>query len=321
MKNTKSEMIEKYNELLQRIKLEDKINIDVKRQAENKERKKIMESADELVQMNILNEKILSKYTDLNKAIEIQNEKLKELFDIEAEAFSLVALINSHNEKEQDLLKDYEEKLEALKEELKDKKEEQAKEIAKLSKEKDEYIIELNRKEAELKSELEKSRKRDEEEYRYTFERVKKEDNDKFNDKKTEREKEISEKEEELAKRIKEIDEKQKEYSDLKEKVDEIPKLIEEAEKKGAADKEKSLGKEYGYQKAMYQKEKEFEFKSLNEKINMLVENNEKLIAEKLELTTKLDAAYNELKVLATEAVKSTGGVKILNSNNDNLKK
>lgn len=288
MKNTKSEMIEKYNELLQRIKLEDKINIDVKRQAENKERKKIMESADELVQMNILNEKILSKYTDLNKAIEIQNEKLKELFDIEAEAFSLVALINSHNEKEQELLKDYEEKLEALKEELKDKKEEQAKEIAKLNKDKSEYIIELNRKEDELKLELEKNRKRDEEE---------------------------------LAKRIKEIDEKQKEYSDLKEKVDEIPKLIEEAEKKGAADKEKSLGKEYGYQKAMYQKEKEFEFKSLNEKINMLVENNEKLIAEKLELTTKLDAAYNELKVLATEAVKSTGGVKILNSNNDNLKK
>ena len=58
MKNTKSEMIEKYNELLSKIKDADNKNTDVKRHAEIKEKEKTVRSAKELVDMNILNDVI-----------------------------------------------------------------------------------------------------------------------------------------------------------------------------------------------------------------------------------------------------------------------
>ncbi|MGL5067995.1 MAG: hypothetical protein ACRC6T_09320 [Sarcina sp.] len=321
MKNTKSEMIEKYNELLSKIKDADNKNTDVKRQAQLKEKEKIVNSAKELVDMNILNEVITKKYNDLNEAIEIQNNKLKELFDIEAEAFSLIALINAHNEKKEELEKDYTDKLDELSVELKDKKEAQVKELAKLNTEKQEIIIELNKKETLRKEELKQARKRDEEEYIYNLERTKKSDEDIFSDKKTCCDKEIAQAKKELDDKVKLFEEKEKEFAQLKTKVEEIPKLVEETEKKGATEKEKSLGKEYGYQKTMYQKEKEYEVKALNDKIAMIEEANQRLIDEKQELTDKLDSAYVELKLLATEAVKSTGGIKILNSNNESTKK
>ena len=58
----------------------------------------------------------VNKYQEIKEAIKIKNNELKELFEIETNAFSLTALINAQEEARQEFLAE----MKAKKEELKD---------------------------------------------------------------------------------------------------------------------------------------------------------------------------------------------------------
>lgn len=57
-----------------------------------------------------------------------------------------------------------------------------------------------------------------------------------------------------------------------------------------------------------------------NDKIESLQQEIEKCILEKKALQEKLDNAYTEIKDIATKTVETTGGVKILGNNVNDIK-
>ena len=113
----------------------------------------------------------LDTYNKVKKAIEVQEEKLQELFGIEAEAFALVALVNSKEELEAE----YDEKMKA-------KKLEAEAELNAIIKAGQEQRLTIQKELKEQREELEKERKREYEEYIYKFNREKREREDALTD-------------------------------------------------------------------------------------------------------------------------------------------
>ena len=313
-KNTKAEMIEAYNEAIERIKELEKQKNNPQAVALKKEEKRVVESADKLIGLSILSSDITSKYEDLKKAITLKETELKELFEIEKEANTLVALLNLYKDKEVELEESFKVKRLKLLQEFEDKKEEVDRDIDKLSKEKAETLKNLQNQEAELKAQLKKQREREEEEYKYELDRKKIKANNEWEEEKAKREKELADKEAVVSEREKVVEDKNNEIEELKAKVDEIPTLLEKAKVEGATEKEKELGREYGYKKSLAEKEHQYEVKSLVEKNERLEADLRRAISEKDVLQEKLDKAYAELRELATQTVKSSGGVKILSA-------
>ena len=65
----------------------------------------------------------------------------------------------------------------------------------------------------------------------------------------------------------------------------------------------------------------DYDVQILEDKVNRLELEVGSLRDEKVALQSKLDEAYAQMRDLAAETVKSTGGVKILNGQNSQLNK
>ena len=314
MKSTKQQIFDAYQEALKKSQEMDALKESPADKIEKERKEAVVANADKAVDSNIFNEEITKQYQDLKEAIAMKKAELKDLYNIEAQAASLAAIINAAKEKKYQLDEEYKANKALQEEERKKAVEEKEQELEELqaSIETVKEQIQVVRKE-EI-SKVNKERKREEEEYAYKLQRERKKENDAWEDEKATREKEVAIKEANAEAMLAEAESKVEELQTLKEKVDQIPTLIAEAEARGQEAGEKAAGKEYGYKKTMYEKEKEYEIAKLQDQVDRLTEAKEDAETKAWQLQEKLDEAYAKMNTLASDTVKANGAVKIVSS-------
>lgn len=317
MKSTKQEIMEAYEEAMRKIKESEAGKDDPVATAKAENDKKIIESADTVAEGSILNPAIIAQYNDLKAAIQMKKESLKDLYGIEAEANSLVAIVNAHKDKDIELEEKYNAKIKELNASANEKAEKLNNDIAELEQHKNDLITSTAAEYDELKKELNKQRKREEEEYEYNLKRAHQIAEDQWNDEKATREKELAEREAAVRADEAELAEKTSYIEGLEKKVEEIPALIQEATDNGIAKGKADANKSNAFEVRALEQKNDYAIKVLEDRVERVEAENTSLKAEKEKLQTKLDDAYAQMRELAAETVKSTGGVKILNGQNN----
>ena len=242
MSNTKQEMLHAYNDLLKQMQEKEKTELKPEKKIEEKKIKEIVNVADSLSSEGVVKgisnlklemgkmltqisdrlEEEVSKFKGIQKAIEIKENELKEVYDIEKTAATLAALIESQNQKRNE-----------FEIEMATRKEEMSKEIQSVrsawEKEKKAHEVKVREREVEEV----KNRKRENEEYQYSFKREQQLAKDKFEDEKAKLKNEIQDQKEqmekELTEREKTIAGSEDELNELRKSAGVFPKEMETA--------------------------------------------------------------------------------------------
>lgn len=275
-----------------------------------------LDSAAEIASAGILNDAIVKQYNDICEAVEIKKMELKELYGIETELNSLVALVNAHKDKTYELDEQYKKTKTEVNNDLQNMKAAIMEEIAVLNKEKAESLAAIKKDSTELRAQLRQEREREEEEYTYTRDRARKIAEDKWADEAAEKRKELEMWEESLMVREDEITNKEDSVAELEQKVTEIPTLLESATSSGYEKGKADAGKSWGFEKRSIEQKNEYEQKALHDKVERLETDLTESKDTIATLQEKLDSAYSQMRELATDTVKSNGGVKILDREN-----
>ena len=313
-KTTKAELLEIIKQQEEIIKQKESLVDDPLKEQRKINDERVLKSAAENIDSGLFSEELKSKYNDVIAATSLQEKRLKELYEIEAKAQTLTAIINAFKVKNEELEKSFADKRAALEKDYENKKEEVAACETKL-------ILDYKKKKEELEDDFKQVRDnsnkqhiRAEEEYEYDLSRKKQEDADKWNDEKTAREKLMAEKETDLKARMLEFAEKEAYLKDLEEQVAAFPDKLKEAEtvgkEKGKADADKS----HVFEVRAIKNEYEYRVKTLQDKLGTQTTLISDLTERNEALENKLDASYAQMRELAADTVKSTGGVKILSS-------
>lgn len=321
MKSTKQEIMEAYEEAMKKIAESESGKDDPVAAAKAENDKKIIESAQMIVEDNILNPVIIERYENLKTAIEMKNKELQELYGIETKANSLVAMINAYKDKEIELKDKYNARTKELDDEFTKKELILKEEIASLEKSKEDLINKIQNESNELTKSLNKKHKREEEEYEYNLKRSRKVENDRWEDEKATREKELTEREAAVKADEAELADRTSYIEELEKKVEEIPELIQDAKDKAFADGKAKADKSNAFEVRALKQQNDYNTQILEDKVDRLYSEVDSLKAEKANLQAKLDDAYAQMRELAAETVKSTGGVKILSGQNNTANK
>ena len=321
MKSTKQEIMEAYEEAMKKIAESESGKDDPVAAAKAENDKKIIESAQMIVEDNILNPVIIERYENLKTAIEMKNKELQELYGIETKANSLVAMINAYKDKEIELKDKYNARTKELDDEFTKKESILKDEIASLEKSKEDLINKIQNESNELTKSLNKKHKREEEEYEYNLKRSRKVENDRWEDEKAAREKELTEREAAVKADEAELADRTSYIEELEKKVEEIPELIQDAKDKAFAEGKAKADKSNAFEVRALKQQNDYNTQILEDKVDRLYSEVDSLKAEKANLQAKLDDAYAQMRELAAETVKSTGGVKILSGQNNTANK
>ena len=301
LKNTKQEILDALNAALEREKNIAKIKSNP---AEEEKERKVTSAVEETkknVDTNIFSNELINKFKDLEIAIQAEEEKLKNLYDIDKELLNLTLVMNAGKEaiaeleKEKDIAtKDLEEKIKNLEDEYKAK-------------------METLNKEYELKTRtLKIEREREEEEYNYKIKRDRTISNNEWEDEKKNRETLLTAMEEETKKTLEEVKNKENLLNELQTKVDDIPNLLLKENEKTRNEVTLELEKEHKYSTELLKKDYQNTIDRQNDKIASLQEEISKSNALNVSLQDKIDKAYLQIKELASKTVEANGGVKIL---------
>lgn len=248
-----------------------------------KETKATLENAKNIVEMNILNEEIVAKYKDLEKAIEIKKSELNEYYGIEKEVDSILALIEAKKAIEAELDCEY-----AVKENDWQNK-----------------IADLKNEYTETAATLKKERQREEEEYAYNLKRTRQVENDKWADEKATREIVLKARENAVTEREKVVSESEDKLAKLTSEVETIPVLIASAKEEAYEAARKELAKEHAIEKSVIEREAKLEKTLLEKELEALKEANKRLEAQNADLASKLETAQERVQTIATESVKA----------------
>ena len=316
LKNTKKEMLEAYNEVLQQLKDKRAAALKPQDEIEGKRVKEAVEVTDSLSTEGIVQEvsalrletgRLLSRLSDsleeeVNKyrqakdAVQAKEAELQEIYEIEKSALSLAALIDAQHQKRQQT----EVELAARKEEL-------TREIGTLraewEKEKKAHAAEIKERDAEEG----KRREREKEEHLYAFQREQQLAREQFEDEKARLEREIAyrreQMEQELAGREKVIAESENELSELRAQVSAFPKELESAVNNAGKEATESVETAAKNREELLRREFDGERNVLNTRIESL----EKTAAEQNEQIAKLsqqvEKAYGQVQDIATKAI------------------
>ncbi len=319
MKNTKKEMLEAYNEVLQQLKERRAAELKPEEAIEEKKVAEAVEVTDALSTEGIVQgvstlkleigrllsqlsdrlEEEVGKYRQVKQAVEAKQKELQEIYEIEKSALSLAALIEAQHQKR--------EQTEA---ELAARKEELTQEIetlrAEWEKERQAHEAEIKERDAEER----KRRERENEEYRYAFQREQQLAREQFEDEKARLEREIAyrreQMEKELADREKAIAEKETELNELRKQVSAFPKELESAVKQAVKEAVQRVESEAKNREELLRKEFEGERNVLNTRIESL----EKTVAEQngqiAKLSQQVEKAYSQVQDIAVKAIEGT---------------
>jgi hypothetical protein len=319
MKNTKKEMLEAYNEILQQLKERRAAELKPEEEIAEKKIKEAVEVTDSLSTEGIVQEvstlrleiggllgqlsdrleEEVGKYRQVQQAVEAKQKELQEIYDIEKSALSLAALIEAQHQKRQ--------QTEA---ELAVRKEELTREIETLrtewKKERQAHDAESKEREAEER----KRREREKEEYQYAFQREQQLAREQFEDEKARLEREITyrreQMEKELADREKAIVERETELNELRKQASAFPKELQSAVNQAVKEAVQRVESEARNREELLKKEFDGERNVLNTRIEAL----EKTVAEQNEhiakLSQQVEKAYSQVQDIATKAIEGT---------------
>ncbi|MNJ90317.1 hypothetical protein D3C87_79120 [compost metagenome] len=321
--NTKREIFEAYQSVLAQLNQTDNQKLDPAKEQANKIIDHTLSEATKTASINVedqitalqknvfnilgelsnnFSEKI-KNFNTLQEAIALKERELKELVDIEKEAFTLAALVNTRKE----LANKYDT-------EQNDRQLESQARLSELNEQMRQLRITTNAEIDKLKSDAEKERQRAEEEYNYNFKRKQQQDSDALADQLSIKRKnaaaEIESRLAALALEKKTIDDREnaiktreEKMSDLETKIAQFPeienKIREEVEEKVRKEEAKTAAIKENYAKKQLENERalfETELKLLKESLA-----SEK--AKNNELTTKLDEAYGKIQNMALASV------------------
>lgn len=325
-KNTKTEILEAYSKAIRELEARATTKVDLAEESSRRAEKTLVEKVEsvsiETVTMSLDAfsthlEKLeleLNVLSDINSAIKIKKAELKEVFDIEKNAYTLAALVNSQSEIRENFEKEMNEKRSTLDKLLSDT-------MSQITEKKLEFSAEQNKVIAELKE----VRKKDETEYNYNFSRLKKIAEDNFQDEMTKKRKELEEEVEQSKKditekvravelKLSEIALMEKEFADMHEKINQFPAILEtavkEAEKKG----KDAASQSYAFETRYIKKENEGTIALLESKLEaaatLLNDEKEKSKA----LAARLDEAYTRLETLAAKTVDGASSAKLVST-------
>lgn len=281
MKSTKAEIFEKLQEVEKQLEAErnsKKTAVDVAQEKVATERKV---KVNNLVGKEILSQEIIDGYNALKEEEVSIKKRIKDLYDIEVNLNTLDALKIVHKEE----LEKHKAELESINEEIKTSK-------------------------------LETQREREEEEKEYIFQRDKKRkaEQREYETQKTEREIAIREKERAVEVRENDIANKEEEISNLYKEITELKLLAEEKYKEGLEKGKKDESKSNVFEKRTLENKHSAEIEKLQNKIEILEDSLSTEKQRNIDLSSKLDKAYEKINNTALEVAKNSG-TKILNDN------
>lgn len=307
LKNTKQEILDALNAALEREKDAKNIKYEPEKEVEKIKKETAVKETKENVKNNIFSEELNKKFNDLEIAIKAEEEKLKNLYDIEGELNNMIVVVNASREAIATIEKERSIKESEMKE--------------KLSSLEEEYNNKLKELETNYQNEVKKlklERDREVEEYNYNTKRNREIDNNKWLDEKEKREKELRIKEIETERLLKDAKEKENYLKDLEIKIEEMPSNLEKEYQKGKDEMSKEMTKEHKYEVELLKKDFNSTIERQKDRISSLEEEIKKYSEMNSSLGEKLDKAYSEIKDMATRTVEANGGVKILGNSNSN---
>jgi len=327
VRSTKKEMLDAYEEVVKQL--------EEKRIEEQKPEEKIMEKeametvivADSLsmkgigseignlkyeignllVQLSNRLEDGLSKYENVKKAVVLKEKELTEIYEIEKNASSLLALIDAQRMKAEELEVKRNREMEELE--------------AEIEATRSEWEQEVNQHEAALKetaAEEKKKRERDAEEYGYSFQRKQTIAHEKFEDEKERIERELQLKrdqvEQELTNREQVLAEQEKEIEELRKKVSGFPIELENAVNKTLKDAKEKFTKEFESQKLLLVKEKDGERNVLRARIDSLDKSLQEKSGQIVQLSGQLEKSYGQVQDIAVKSIEGSANLKTISS-------
>ena len=303
LKSTKQQIWDTYQKTLKELESAKAQKQTSKEKSEQLRKESVKNSAQDLLLKDILSPEIIEQYSNLVETIQTMKEEIKSLYGIEAEVNTLEALINTNNELKEELEKDYAKRKENLESEL----------IQKISELQNDFLNKKAEYEEETEK-LKKEREREEEQYQYDLKKSRRDENDKWEEEKAKRILELKVKEDEFEAKKKEADEKILAYYKIQDELQELKDCQEDMINEAVNKAIESNNKEHSAEKAMLIKEQEWlkekyvnENKALLERLESEKENS-KILAE------KLDAAYAQIRDIATQTVQANGGIKIMDT-------
>ncbi|MDE6671053.1 MAG: hypothetical protein K2K16_02540 [Ruminococcus sp.] len=315
-KSAKEYISESYSAELKAIQEKDKLMETPSSIIEKEKIAHTLALAEEIIKMDILNEETTKEYTELNSKIQDKKDEIRKLYGIEVTKDGLQAVKSAMKTVEdglseylksnqEDFTKSLDEAMESVKAEIQSAKEDTQKKADT-----------INNEISAMKEADKKETQREKAEYDYNLKRTRKQQSEARDKEITERKKSMSAKEEEVNSRLKTAKDALAEIDDLQKKVDDIENQLNTARAKGADEKSKELGREYGYKTAMAEQESKFQISKLQKEYDRLNEKYKAVLSENASLSAKLDKCNAESRQLATDTVKSTGGINILNTEN-----
>ena len=323
MASTKRDMLEAYNVALKQLQDQRKSELRPERKLEEKRKKEVVELADSLSSEGVVKgasnlkleigkmltqisdklEEEVSKFKGIQKAIDVKENELQEVYEIERSAATLAALIESHNQKRlefQSEMATTEEELRLEIEETRAEWEKDKRDHLRLTKERD--------------TEEKKRHDRDKEQFTYALEREQQLLKDTFEDEKAKLEKEIRLKREEMekegAEREKAIAEKEDELIELRMKVTAFPKEMETAINKAVKETSERINLETKSRAELLEKE----FDGQRNVLSTRIESLDKTVREQSEqiakLSQQLEKAYQKVQDIALKAVEGSSNLK-----------
>ena len=267
-------------------------------------KKESISESKENIKQNIFSDELITKFKNLEMAIEALEEKLKNLYGLEGELNNFTLVVNA----EKDFLADLEIKKKVETEKLETSIQELEAEYKKKNKELEEEYA------AKAKA-LKLERDREVEEYDYKLKREREIVNNKWEDEKKIREVNLKNLEDEAKKKLKEVTEKETYLKELEQKVEGIPEMMLKEYERGRKEATAELKKEQEYQTELLKKDFQNTIDRQADKIKSLEGELEKISALNVSMQDKMDKAYVEMKELATKTVEANGQVKIFSNN------
>lgn len=325
--STKQEMLEAYGALAKELQEREGAELEPEKKREGKRAQEAVQTADTLSSEGIakgindlkletnrmltqLSERLdqeVNNYESIQKAIEIRNKELQELYEIEKSASTLAALIEAQNQKRQEFESEMAERKENLTREIETIRAEWAKE-----KKEQEALFKL------MEVEEKKRREREKEEFKYTFERERQLALDKFADEKTALEKEIRSKreqmEKDLAEREKAIAQSEAELNELRKRAQAFPKELEETVKKSVKEATDRISFEAKTKEDLLKKEFEGQRNVLTTRISALEKIVEEQSQQIAKLSQQLESAYQKVQDIAVKTVEGSSNSKMVAS-------
>lgn len=155
---------------------------------------------------------------------------------------------------------------------------------------------------------------REKDEYDYNLKMDRKADADTWAEEKEKREAEIQAKDDAVTEREEAIAAKEEEIQAMKAQIEAFPDKLAEAKEDAAKEAKAKADKSFAFEKRALESDKKHAEEMADAKIKNLESQVEALTQSNAELSNKLDAAYAQMKDMATATVQAGATVKVVSS-------